>query len=143
MADFFILPEVEDENEWINYLPKYQEKLINQLLKDYTVEEAGSIWIDSTIDTNSPFSTKGNRNKYYQLVFNEIKKLICGDEKYQKERNQLAEVGKGTLVTTVANMISGFLGLPAELIAGTVATIFVSISKVSTSAWCEMNQAEG
>lgn len=39
-----------------------------------TPEEAASIWLDSSIQNNSPFSSGGTNKKYSEYVFREIHK---------------------------------------------------------------------
>lgn len=137
--------EADNSPDWMEAIPKYQQKLVNELLEHATPEEAAAIWLDSSIQNNSPFSSDGTGKKYSEFVFKEIHKLLCGNPTYSEERKELDNIlkrngSKEAIISCISAAIGSQLGLASAFIAPAVVLLIMTISKVTVNAWCEMHQ---
>ncbi|UFK93463.1 hypothetical protein [Providencia rettgeri] len=134
------------ENEWISTLKPYQSSVIESLLKKGTEEQALDLWLTSSgpIKT-SPFgggSFEQNTKKEFLINFKlEFKALVCGDAKYEKDRESLNKIGnnaKTYIVSTISAIIAASLGTTAAFIAPAVVLMLMIISKMGVNAWCAL-----
>lgn len=145
MNEIVNIPEVEDLTEWLESIPKYQREIVRDLLEQTTPEEAASIWLDSSIQNNSPFSSEGTNKKYSEYVFKEIHKLLCGNPTYSEERNELNNIlkkngSKEAIISCISAAIGSQLGLASAFVAPAVVLLLMTVGKVTVNAWCEMHQ---
>lgn len=147
MSELFSIPENEDIYSWLEVVPKYQREMLNELLEHYTPGEAASIWLDSSIENNSPFSSNGPKKKYSKYVIDEIHKMLCGDQKYTHEREEITSIinnngSKTAIISCISATIGAQLGLSATFLAPAIVLIIATIGKLTLNAWCEMHSDE-
>lgn len=145
MNEIVNIPEVEELTDWLESIPKYQREIVSDLLEHSTPEEAASIWLDSSTENNSPFSSDGTNKKYSEYVFKEIHKLLCGNPTYSEERNELNTIiknngSKEAVISCISAAIGSQLGLAAAFVAPAVVLLIITAGKVTVNAWCEMHQ---
>lgn len=145
MNEIVNIPEVEDLTDWLESIPKYQREIVSDLLEHNNPEEAASIWLDSSTENNSPFSSDGTNKKYSEYVFKEIHKLLCGNPAYSEERNELNTIiknngSKEAVISCISATIGSQLGLAAAFVAPAVVLLLITVGKVTVNAWCEMHQ---
>jgi hypothetical protein len=135
----------ETNSNWVDALPSYQKDTINDLLTTKSLEETASIWLESTVNNNSPFGAekKESEKKYFAILKSEVNKLVCGDPEYQNERNELnglinQKENKAAIISLVSAFIGAKVGLAATFIAPAIVIIFTMIGKVSLTAWCKL-----
>lgn len=145
MNEVINIPDVEDLKEWLETIPKYQREILNDLLEQTTFEEAATIWLDSSIENNSPFSSEGTNKRYSEFVFKEIHKFLCGNPIYNEERNELNNIlknngSKEAVISCISAAIGSQLGLAATFIAPAIVLLLMTVGKVTVNAWCEMHK---
>lgn len=133
-----------DEKEWLNTLKPYQKNIVTEFLKDTDdYHEAAEKWLTSSPDQTVPFGTKSgkiNKEQFKDKLVDEIEKFICGDPKYESERNDLlsqADLTQTAIVSSVSSAIAPVIGTSAPFIIPVVVLVFMVISKISKNAWCE------
>jgi len=144
MNEIVNIPEI-NITEWLRSIPKYQREIVSDLLEHNTPEEAASIWLDSSTQNNSPFSSEGANKKFSEYVFKEIHKLLCGNPIYSEERNELNKIlknsgSKEAIISSISAAIGSQLGLATAFIAPAVVLLLITAGKVTVNAWCEMHK---
>lgn len=137
--------DVETLEEWTHSIPSYQRKLIEDLLEHTTPENAAAIWLDSSVENNSPFSSEGTNKRYYDYVLRELHKLLCGDPAYSEERKEMESIlkkdgAKEAIISFISAAIGAKLGLASAFIAPAIVLLIIAIGKVTINAWCEMHR---
>jgi len=88
--------------------------------------------------TTFPMGT-GAHTDFSSRFREELRSLICDDDRYESERTQMlsqAEVTQAALITAIALALSPALGTAAVFIATPVAVALSVLSRVGVSAWC-------
>lgn len=139
MQNYFLV----DSNSWIETLPIFQKKIIFQLLeKGHGFDVILNDWLTTASSNTAPFSGSDPKIPagFLDNFMREVKAFICGDAKYEKEREKLKEYGAGaqlTFVSIMATAIAPHLGgLSAAAISPIIALALASLGKVSLNAWC-------
>lgn len=132
--------------EWVTALPGYQGTMINSLLAEgLDPEEAARRWLTAAADNTFPFGgEKKDRGAFYDKLVEEVEAYVCGDPKYETEREGLfGEKGlaRTYVVSTVAVGIAPALGVSATFLAPAVALVLASIAKITLNAWCSSRRA--
>ena len=129
------------DKELLELLKPYQQKTLLPLIESVGEEEAAKIW--SSPESGSQSSCFGGgenqSDPYFDRLIEEIRKLICGDEKYQEDREKILEK-TNTSAIFVVGIISAAMGdvfgVTPALLTPVVILILKMISKVGTNAWC-------
>lgn len=136
-----------DSTQWLDVLPKYQKSIVTELLQSYSPEEAASVWIESSVENTSPFSSipGEDKQKYTTFLKAEIQKLLCGNPEYDEQRNQIVillgkEDSKAAIVSFISATIGANFGLSSVFIAPAIVIILMTIGKTSLNAWCAMQK---
>lgn len=133
--------------ELLESLPLYQNKLISELLEHNDKEKAIQIWLEASLENNSPFgASNGDPKKYSDYFKKEAFEFICGAEKYQEEReevNTLLKDGKATqaVISIMSAAIGVKIGLAATVVAPALVIFLMTVGKVSINAWCQQKRA--
>lgn len=137
----------KENNDWLSALPNYQKSLITELLNKNTEEEVVSIWLATSISNNSPFSAVPgeNKKKYLDFLKKEVQALLCGNPKYDSERNELIalinkNVPKEVIISFISAAIGASIGLAATFIAPVIVLILMIVGKMSLNAWCALKE---
>lgn len=75
----------EPHNSWLECLPQYQQKVINELYQqsgDY--EQVAQAWLSTSMSTNIPFGAEKHQSIYYEKFLDELEAFFSGDERYKK-----------------------------------------------------------
>lgn len=133
-----------DEDEWLLSLKEYQRNIVTEFIKKSdTYDEAAEKWLTSRPDQTVPFGSSPdriNKEQYLQKFMQELEKFICGDDKYEEERNKLlskADLTETTIVSSASSAIAPFVGAAAPFLVPVVVLAFMTITKISKNAWCE------
>lgn len=131
-----------DLDSWLTTLPAYQQRTVRQLLSSSGDPlEAASKWLAAAPGFTSPFGGKRNPRPLVNQVIEEIRGLLCGDPKYEKDRAQIAEKAGPTqawLVSTVTVALAAKLGTASAVLAPVVVLVFVSFGKCTLNAVCKV-----
>ncbi|ETT55440.1 hypothetical protein BSK66_32355 [Paenibacillus odorifer] len=146
MSDITDIFEGNSE-EWLDALPTYQKNIVTDLLHAHSPELAANVWLEATIENNSPFSSvpSEDKKKYFNFLMDEIQKLLCGNPEYDNQRNEILELfnkndSKAVIVSFISTFIGANFGLSAVFIAPVIVIILMIIGKTSLNAWCTMQR---
>lgn len=151
---------VFSDSELLSLLKPYQQRTLLPLIDSVGEEEAAKIWLSpSSDDQVANFGGGGNQPDllppeienqsansedkpalYYDKLVKEIKKLICGDEKYQEYREKTLEHASTSAlvaVTFISATMGDIFGVAPALLTPVVILILKAVSKVGINAWCE------
>jgi len=125
-------------------LKDYQRNIVNEFInKSDTYNAAAEKWLTSSPDQTVPFGSSPdriNKEQYLQKFMLELEKFVCGDGKYEEERNKLlskSNLTEATIVSSVSSAIAPFVGAAAPFLIPVVVLAFMTITKISKNAWCE------
>lgn len=127
---------------WFEGLPKSQAESIGQLVASgKSEEEIGELWLSRTGSNNTVgFGVGGPIQSFYANVKKEFTAFVCGDEKYNDERTQAAQIwnnqGKVGLVSMVAAVVASTVGLAAAAVVPVIALLFSLAAKIGLNAFC-------
>jgi antitoxin YefM len=124
-----------DREEWLETLPRYQQKRIKQLVdSSNSYEEAAKQWLNAMPENTFPFGAEQARNIFIEKVRDEIEKFLRGDEKYADEHKQLlssSEVLQKTLVSSVSVAIAPVIGIAAAYIMPVIVLVLMTMTKIA------------
>lgn len=129
------------DKELLELLKPYQQKTLLPLIESVGEEEAAKIWLSPESGSQSS-SFGGGENQpdpYFDRLIEEIRKLICGDENYQEDREKIIEKANTSalfVVATISALMGDVFGVTPALLTPVVILILKMISKVGTNAWC-------
>lgn len=130
-------------NELLAALKPYQSGVISQLVEKHGEEEAAKLWLSANGPTDTQkFGGAGpfDSDPFWKKFNEELRLFICGDKKYQKERDKLLSEAKPAslvLVSGISGLLGSTLGFAPSLLAPAVAMILYVIGKVGVNAWCK------
>jgi len=115
-------PIFAEKGGWLEALPKYQQESFAALLsKGKSPEQVAQIWLTTTGPSNNfPFGGERFALVFYEKLVDELEKLICGDEKYARQRREILNgfgKGKTYVVVAIAVSIAEHLGAAQALLA--------------------------
>jgi hypothetical protein len=133
----------DDPVKWVQSLPEYQRRTIEDLLaRDQSFDDVAQAWITASAENTFRFSATapvGNKGAFLDNLKHEIRKFLCGDKAYKKERDGLfGEKGlaRTYVVSCMAVAIAPHLSVASAVIAPLIALVLASIGKVTLNAWC-------
>lgn len=130
-------------DELLTALKPYQAGAISQLIEKHGEEEAAKLWLSANGPTDTQkFGGAGSRDpKPFWDKFNEeLRLVICGDEKYKEDREKLlsnARPAADYVVHGITALVATTLGLAPALLVPAVALMLKVIGKVGVNAWCK------
>ena len=130
-----------DPDGWLDALKPHQTAATRHLLKEHADEEsAAAAWLSATgAAENAPFGVLGLNRVFVDKLKGELFELLCGSERYNKEREELVKTGEMArlyVVGVLSAAIAPTLGSSAVFIAPAVALMLVLITKMTLRAWC-------
>ncbi len=131
------------EDGWFGGLPNSQVQTIEALLKaGQTEEQIAEFWLSQTgASTTSGFGAGGAIQKYFENVKSEFVALVCGNGKYNEEREKAKiiwqEHGKIALVSYVSFVIAQNVDLSNAALVPIIALLFSLAAKISVNAFCK------
>ncbi|PYZ96632.1 hypothetical protein CR205_13085 [Alteribacter lacisalsi] len=133
---------IEEQDNLLSALPKYQQDTINTLLEQgKTPEEVSQIWLEANGPSNTfPFGADNKKNPFLENLNNEINDFICSEDKYKNEKKQLIErwkSGEVVVVSFIAVSIATVLGTAPALILPIIVLSLRTAGKIGVNAWCE------
>lgn len=130
------------DNELIGLLKPFQKEVLLPLINSVGEEEAAKIWLaPKTVEMRNFGGTSSDPSPYFDRIISEIRKFICGDEKYKSEREKLTSgINKSasTTVTAISLAVGDFLGIASALLTPIVIMILKMIGKIGVNAWCSV-----
>lgn len=136
------------EEEWLKPLHLYERKIFNQLKKSDLSDldnylNIAKFWLSDTKNERYTFEFgTNNKNNFFQNFQKEINKFICGNEEYQKERQeayeQLKKIGPCGLISYISAFIATHIGTSEVILVPIVALFFNTIRKMGVNAYCAM-----
>jgi hypothetical protein len=137
--DFF----TDDSQEWISTLPAFQQKSINALIaQGISLEDIAIQWVSASAATTAPFSAGApapSGKDFLEKLKLEIRAFICGDKKYEKDREEISKAKQSlqlAFVTSVSAAVAPHIGANATVILPIAALVLANIGKISKNAWC-------
>ncbi|MCU5305077.1 hypothetical protein OCE40_24955, partial [Bacillus toyonensis] len=126
-------------DQWLNVLPQYQKRIVTRLIeKNEDVEIAAIQYLNLGISDTAPFSASGTKNIFIDKIKLEFERFLCGDQKYENERQKLSaelKPGHTLIVSTLSSAISVYVGASAAYLAPIIVLLLMSVGKVSINAW--------
>lgn len=134
---------VGDENAWIEALPEYQRNTLLELREaGIGFEDLGRVWLEAAGASNTaPFGAAAGARIFYEKLLDELHDLLCSDDKYQAERENVLAGFKGGQATAVASItaaIAPLLSAAPPFIAPAVAVAICVVGKAGLGAWCKL-----
>lgn len=136
----FELPAVDVD--WLSAIPNPQAGVVREMLSaGQTEEQVAELWLNQAgATTNFGFGAGGALSSYFANVRAEFVSFVCGDEKYNSEREAALTLwkkgGQVTLVAGVSGFLATTLGLAATAIVPVVALLFSILAKLGVNAFC-------
>ena len=126
-------------------LKPYQVQIIDDLLKNSTVEEA----IEKFLTANGPTDTiqfggigdKKDKHPFIESFKNEFDKFICGDPEYE---NYYPKVKEGTgipmqaIISGISAAIGAKMGINAAMISPVIVLSLSLLGTMGRKAYCKM-----
>jgi hypothetical protein len=136
---------IRQDINWLDALPEYQRKSIQQLLdQGKTYEEAAVIWLSANGPSNThPFGTQNTKSIFFEKLLEEVESFFCRDDKYIEEKKQLLtqfKAGDVYVLTFISTVISPIVGASAPLISPAIALILMTILRMGLNAWCSLRR---
>ena len=129
--------------QWVDELPKFQSDPIKTLLDQcLTYEDVAQSYISATASNTYRFSATapiGAKDTFLQNIKREFRAFLCGDKKYNKEREGLfgeKAPARTLVISSMAVSIAPHLGVAAPAIAPIIALLLAAIGKIAVNAWC-------
>jgi hypothetical protein len=149
MSDALNTLLAESPRRWIEVLPEYQRRSIDQLLDHkITYDEVAQRWLTATAANTFRFGSvapTGDRNAFFNSAKKEIRGYICGDKKYAKEREGLfGEKAPARLfiINAISVSIAPHLGVAVAYLFPIVALVLASLGSITINAYCSGPEAE-
>lgn len=136
----FNLPDVSLD-EALATLKPYQQSSLTELISAHGEEDAAKIWLAS----NGPGgiekfgSSIQSPKPFWEKVNIEFRLFVCGDDKYEKSRQQLSELSEKhlkTIITGISVAIATTVGVAAALITPVITILCYLAGKIGVNAWC-------
>lgn len=133
------------KDEWLSSLPDYQQQSLIPLLLKLPEEEVAKSWVDSSFKTTSPFSADNSKKGYFDYVKVEFTNFICGNPKYDEQRNEIKsqiDIQDGIktfIVSSISTAIGSQIGASAVIIAPVIVILLSLAGKIGVNAYCEMS----
>ena len=133
----------DDPDKWVADLPEFQRAAIQQLRAGgATYDDIAQAWITASAENTYRFSAStpvGDKHAFLDNLRSEVRGFLCGDKKYQKDRDGLfGEKGlvRTYVVSTMAVAIAPHLSVASAVIAPLIALVLASVGKIALNAWC-------
>jgi hypothetical protein len=130
-----------EKGGWLEAIPEYQRESFALLLSNSkTPAEVAQIWLTTSGPSNNfPYGGERFPAVFYEKLIDELEKLVCGDDKYAQQRQEILNgfgKGKAYVVVAIAVAIAPHLGAAEALLAPAVALILLTVSDMGVNAWC-------
>ena len=130
------------EGGWLVSMPPVQTRLLQSMLDSgKTEEQVAELWL-SGASTNSTvgFGAGGAIQNFYMNVKKEFLAFVCGDVRYEAERDQALQIwnnqGKVGLVSMVSAVVASTVSLAVAAVVPIIAFLFSLVAKVGVNAFC-------
>lgn len=140
-----------DPTEWLQAIedPDVRSQFSPLLKREADPEAAAIRWIQETQGALLGADSKGAASARFQRVLEEVTAFVCGDPKYDRDREGLkgaVNPGKPAIVTAIAVAIGHAAGIGA-LAAGALFTVPVGVAlylifRFGRKAWCAEHRGE-
>lgn len=129
--------------KWVEELPPYQSRSINELLdKGVPFDDVAQRWLTASAANTFRFGTvtpTGDKSAFLTNVKAEVRAFLCGDKKYAKERAGLfgeKAPTRAIVISSLAVAIAPHIGVTAVVLAPIIALILASLGAIAINAWC-------
>lgn len=141
MDSFLAVMFEGDTNEWIEALPRYQQRLVESMLTNHEPIETAIAWLGAPGPLyNEPLgAARRATNLFYDNLLSEIYSLLCREHGYEVERRNLAsraQAGKTAVVIAVSDAVAPHVGTTPVLLAPAVALTFAVIARAGKDSVC-------
>lgn len=137
------MDEIFAQTDWFTALKPYQLSSIRTLIDIHGEEKAAEIWLTSQgSDSIIPFGAASDPKPFWGKFKDEFKKLICIDEEYKLEKEQIKKIitenGLTTtlVATAIASAIGAAIGIAASILVPVVIIMLTLIGKMGRNAYC-------
>lgn len=129
----------------IGTLDGYQQDIINSFLENNSNNyfDAADKWLNATTSNTAKFGGLNKTKIYREKVLEELEKFLCGNEKYEEERNKISEStdkSREYVIGVLSTAIGSSLGTAGTFIAPVIVLMILNIGKMALNAWCEMRK---
>ncbi|OAB30628.1 hypothetical protein PMSD_19035 [Paenibacillus macquariensis subsp. defensor] len=126
---------------WLDALPPYQSKSIQQLMdQGKSYEEISILWLSANGPANTyPFGANNTKSLFFEKLMEEVEHFICREDKYTDEKKKLLtqfKAGDVYVVTFISAIIAPVVGATSVLIAPAIALILMTVLRMGINAWC-------
>lgn len=130
--------------DWIAELKPYQTSSMAFLVENHDEEEAIKRWLSANGPTATiQFGGAGNSPEpFFDRFKEEFRKFVCGDESYEKYREQLlaeTPIAKSIYISCISAALGATLGYAATLLAPAVAVMLHIVGAMGVNAYCNAN----
>jgi hypothetical protein len=130
-------------DDWLDVLPEFQRKSIHAMhASGASYDEIATIWIAAGASNTAPFSSGPPlqpNSGFYERLRLEIRAFLCGNQKYESDRDGILKAGEGTrtaIVSTISAAIAPHLGTNASVITPVIVLSLAAMGKMTLNAWC-------
>ena len=133
----------DDIDNWLIVLKPYQADSIRLLINEYGDENAAEKWLTANGPSNQVafggISDQNQDNTFYTNFKIEFHKFICGDPKYETERNRLGVsliAPKQLIISIISGALGATFGVTGALLAPAVCVLLFIVGKMGVNAYC-------
>jgi hypothetical protein len=138
-----------EPNDLLLSIDDYQAEIIKTFLisSSNNYLESADKWLNATTANTAKFGGEPNKAKIYRdKLLDELEKFLCGDEKYEEDRNKIGESqdkSQKYIIGVMSVAIGKTIGAAGAFIAPVIVLLLMSIGKMAVNAWCEMRKEIG
>lgn len=134
--------KVPSDGDWMDALPPYQRRIVSTMLIGTDPLQAADTWLQASGPKDTaPFGAGAGRVNIFLLnLMREMYKLICTNDGYATDREQLvsaATAGKSTFVAAIATALAPSLGAAAVVISPAIVLVLSVCYNAAVSSGCQ------
>lgn len=133
----------QDPDLWVGSLPKYQQEIVQVLLRDSgDPQEAATRWLSASGPANTfPFGSRKPEAIFYDKLIQEVESFLCGGQAYAGEREEFLkrfDARQAYVVGAISAAVAPVVGSAAAIVAPAIALSLMAVGKMGLRAWCGM-----
>jgi hypothetical protein len=127
-------------------LDNFQSEIITSFLSSTSNNylDSADKWLNATTFNTAKFGGQPTKSKIYrEKLLDEVEKFLCGDEKYEDDRNKIRNSQDKTekyIICVMSTAIGNSIGVAGTFIAPVIVLLLMSFGKMALNAWCAMRK---
>ncbi len=132
---------LNDQTDWLNYVPAYQRDALNSLVGVHgSLEAAAQAWLEASPTNTAGFGGVSGGRIFYGKVRDALHGVICGGEDTRAARAEIAnklQTAKDAGLASLVTIVSEHMGASPTVLTPVIAVVLIVIGQVGLRAWCD------